>query len=273
MKPRSLLVILSLTLFALSTTPLASGQATKPDAPTQANDKPEKIIQQAIAAVGGNAYLNIRTSIGRGLFTPYKDGAPGVPSKFVDYIVFPDKERTEFTSSGIRTIQTNTGNTGWIFDGAGKTLKDQKANQIEDFKIGMLTSVESLLRGGWRKLGATLSYAGRREASLGYRNETVRLTYPDGFWVEFEFGAKDGLPAKVVFQRKHENPDTGAMEQIPEEDHLLKLLTIDGVISPFVVDHFIKGVQTSRVNYETIEYNREVPDSLFTKPATIKGLK
>jgi hypothetical protein len=273
MKFRPLLISLSLILLALEGTPLASGQATKPYAPTAVNDKAERITQQAITAVGGNNYLSLRTVVGHGLFAPYQDGAPQVPSKFVDYIVFPDKERTEFNSSGGRVIQTNTGDSGWIFDGAAKTLKDQKANQIEDFKIGMLTSIENLLRGWWRKKGATLSYAGRREAGLGYRNETVRLTYPDGFWVEYEFGAKDGLPAKVVFQRKHKNADSGAMEDIPEEDHLLKLITIDGVTSPFVVDHFIKGVQTSRVSYDTIEYNRELPDSLFAKPATIKGLK
>jgi hypothetical protein len=40
-----------------------------------------------------------------------------------------------------------------------------------------------------------------------------------------------------------------------------------------VVDHFINGVQTSRISYEDIEYNRPLPDTLFTKPANIKSLK
>jgi len=58
-----------------------------------------------------------------------------------------------------------------------------------------------------------------------------------------------------------------------EEDRLEKPITIDGVTAPWVIDHFVAGKQISRITYESIEYNKPVPDSLFTKPATIKGLK
>src|SRR5437867_10221422 len=81
------------------------------------DDKAEKIIQRGLEAVGGNRYLGVRTVIARGLFSQYKDGVPDVPSKFLDYVVYPDKERTEFTSQGVRLIQTNFGGKGWIFDG------------------------------------------------------------------------------------------------------------------------------------------------------------
>ena len=42
---------------------------------------------------------------------------------------------------------------------------------------------------------------------------------------------------------------------------------------PFVVDHYTAGVQASRVNYESVEFNRPVPDSLFAKPADVKAVK
>ena len=217
--------------------------------------------------------MNIRTVIGRGLFAPYKDGAPEVPGKFVDYIVYPDKERTEFVSGGVRTILANSSGQGWIFDGMVKTLKDQKPEQLEDFKTSTRTGFENLLHGWWRKEGATIRYAGRREAGLARRNEAVRVTYPDGFWVEFEFAAKDGLPAKVIYKRKRKNPDTDESEEITEEDRLQKPITLEGIVTAFVIDHFSNGVQTSRASYDTVEYNRPIADSLFAKPANIKGLK
>ena len=195
------------------------------------------------------------------------------PHRFLDYIVFPDKERTEFTTQGIRVINTNTGATGWLYDGATKSLHDLKPEQIEDFKRAMRTSVENALRGWWRKEGATLSYAGRREAGLAKRNETVRITYPDKFWVEFEFGAKDGLPAKVIYKRTRAKADSDETEEITEEDRLAKPITISGVTAPYVIDHYIDGKQTSRINYESIEYNRSLPDSLFVKPANAKSVK
>jgi hypothetical protein len=160
-----------------------------------------------------------------------------------------------------------------LFDGATKTLNDMKPAQIEDFKRGMRTSVENLLRGWWKKEGATLSYVGRREAGVGRRNETVRLTYPDGFWIEYEFAAREGLPAKVIYKRTKKKADSEETEEITEEDRLAKPITVSGITAAWVVDHFINGVQTSRINFESIEYNTPLPDSLFLKPANIKALK
>ena len=42
---------------------------------------------------------------------------------------------------------------------------------------------------------------------------------------------------------------------------------------PFIVDHYRAGVQSSRVNYDAVEFNAQVPDSLFAKPADIKAIK
>lgn len=237
------------------------------------DEKAEKILQQAIQAMGGDRYLNVKTVIGRGFFTDYKDGVSGIPQRFVDYIVYPDKERTEFSGGGARLIQTNNQDKGWIFDSAAITLKDQTAEQLEDFRLATRTGVENLLRGAWRTQGAKLSYIGRREAGLARRNETVRLTYPDGFWIEYEFAAADGLPAKVLYQTKHKKPDTDEMDEIAEEDRLYKPITIDGVVAAYVVDHFRNGLQTSRINYESVEFNKPIADSLFAKPANIKAIK
>lgn len=235
--------------------------------------KAEAILQRAIAALGGNTYLSINTVVGRGFFTAFSEGLSQIPARFVDYIAYPDKERTEFTGEGIRVIQTNSGETGWLYDGATKSLSEMKGSQIEDFKRGMRTSVENLLRGWWRKENATLSYAGRREAGVGRRNETVRLTYPNGFWIEYEFAAKEGLPAKVIYKISKKKPDSDDTEEVTEEDRLAKPITIAGVTAPWVIDHYINGIQTSRVSYESVEYNTQLSDTLFAKPANIKGLK
>jgi hypothetical protein len=248
-----------------------AAQTEKPN-PT-ADERAEKIIQKTVLAMGGDRYLGVKTVIGRGFFTDYKDGVSTVPLRFVDYIVYPDKERTEFSGGGQRLIQTNTHDKGWVYDGAAITLKDQSAEQLEDFRLATRTGIENLLRGGWRAQGAKLGYVGRREAGVGRRNETVRLTYPDGFWIEYEFAAADGLPGKIVYQRKHKKPDSDEVEEESEEDRLYKLITIDGVVAPYVIDHFRNGVQTSRINYESVEFNKPVPDSLFAKPANIKAVK
>jgi len=263
-------------VIGLLTTSLAFAQT--PSTPETANQSPadnkaEAILNRAIEALGGTTYLNVRTVVGRGFYTTYQDGASLLPTRFLDYIAFPDKERTEFTANGIRVINTNNGSTGWLYDGATKSINDLKAPQIEDFKRGMRASFENLLRGWWRKEGATLTYLGRREAGLAKRNEAVRLVYSDGFWVEYEFGARDALPAKVIYKRTRTKADSEETEEITEEDWLAKPVAIEGVTAPFVIDHYIDGKQTSRINYESIEYNRTLPDSLFARPANAKAVK
>lgn len=237
------------------------------------DEKSQAIINRAIEAVGGQTYLNVQTVIGKGFYSEFKENVPQVPLKFFDYLVYPDRERTEFTQSGVKTIQTNDGDTGWMFDGAVKKISDQTPRQIEEFKRTMRTTMENLLKGWWRNEGGKVTYVGRREAGLAKRNETVRLTYPNGFWIEYEFGAKDGLPAKIIYKRSRKDLDSGDQVETTEEDLLLKFITEGGVSAPWVIDHYVDGKQTSRINYEQIQYNQHIPDSLFAKPADVKSIK
>ena len=241
--------------------------------PASIDDKSQQVIDRAIEALGGANYLNVQTVTAKGFYTTFRDGMSQLPARFLDYIAYPDRERTEFSGAGIRTIQTNVGDTGWMFDGAVKKISEQTPAQVEDFKRTMKTGLENLLRGWWKKDGGKITYAGRREAGLAKRNETIRLTYPDGFWIEYEFGAKDFLPAKIIYKRSRKDPDTGDMVETTEEDQLLKFIAIEGVTAPWVVDHFVNGKQTSRLNYEQVQYNQRFPDTLFAKPDNVKSIK
>src|SRR5215470_10011626 len=89
------------------------------------DEKSQQIMDRAIVTLGGPKYLGVQTVIGKGLFTSFKDGMTQLPARFLDYIEYPNRERTEFVGGGIRTIQTNTGDTGWRFDGAVKKISDQ----------------------------------------------------------------------------------------------------------------------------------------------------
>ena len=48
------------------------------------------------------------------------------------------------------------------------------------------------------------------------------------------------------------------MVGMTEEDQLFKFITMDGVTAPWVVDHYINGKQTSRINYESVQYNQTI---------------
>ena len=226
----------------------------------------EAFVQKAVEKLGGEKYLNVKSQIGRGRFSTMREGVTVSSQTFFDVIVFPDKERTEFKNNGVKFTQTNTGSTGWIFDGEQDIVRDQTEIQVANFKRGIRTSLDNLLRGGWRG-DADLTYVGRRPASLGKRNDVVKLKYEDGLAVEFEF-ADDGTPQKAIY--KTTNADG---EEVTEEDRYAQFIEVNGVRTPYIIDRFTNGKPTSRINYETVEFNRQIPDPLFAKPATAKEAK
>jgi len=230
------------------------------------DEKAEAIVKKAVENLGGEKYLQVKSLIGRGKFHQIRDGIPLTYQTFIDVII-EDNERTEFKSGGIKNIQTNSGDRGWVFDGAADVLKDQTESQIENFKRGIRVSLDHLLRGSWRGK-ATLSYVGKREAGLAKRNEVVKLVFDDGLTVEFEFSSSDGMPEKALY--KYKTPDG---DELREEDRYAQFVDIQGVKAPFIIDHYINNTHTSRINYESMEYNKNIPDSIFAKPSGIKELK
>lgn len=229
--------------------------------------KADEVVSRAIVNLGGNRYLHVKSQIGKGKFSIIRDGAVVSFQSFVDIIVFPDKERTEFKGGGSRMTQVNSGETGWVYDGDQELLKDQNETQLAGFKQSIRTSVDHLLRGHW-KGEADLIYVGKRPATLGKRNEVVRLTYKDGFTVEFEFASEDGLPQKALYKRL--GPEK---EEIKEEDRYAQFVDVGGIKAPFIVDRFTNGKPSSRINYESLEYDKKIPDGIFAKPANLKEAK
>lgn len=233
----------------------------------QTDEKAEAILKLALQYIGGNNVLQVKNQVSTGYFTVFKGGVADLPNAFVDVISYPDKERTEFKQMGNKVIQTNSGEKGWIFDGGTQNIREQSSEEVENFKRGIRTSLDSLLRGEWRTKGATLSYVGKRQASLGKRNDVIKLTYADGFVVEYEFSA-EGIPMKSLYKKK--NDEDG---EVLEEDRYAQFVEVQGIKVPFIIDRFSSGKQTSRINYEKIEFNKNVLDTIFDKPNDVKQLK
>lgn len=229
--------------------------------------KAEAILALAVKNLGGNTYLQVRSQIGRGKYSVLRDGGVVSFQSFIDVIVFPDKERAEFWGGGTKTVQSNSGSTGWVYDGEQDLIKVQNAGQIANFKQGTRTSLDNLLRGGW-KGEAEISYVGKRAATLGKRNDVLKLIYKDGFVVEFEFASEDATPQKALYKRTTSDGD-----ELNEEDRYAQFIDVGGIKAPFIIDRFSAGRQSSRINYETIEYNKSISDAIFAKPTNPKDLK
>lgn len=251
-----------LALFIAASAVFSTAQTTG-----NADEKSRVVIAKAVQVMGGDKYLQIKTQVSKGRYTLLGDRGVISSQTFVDVISFPDKERTEFKGGGARTIQTNSGTSGWIYDSDLDVVKLQTPQQIANFKQSLRTSLDYLLRGHWHS-EAELTYAGRRPGmNLGKRNDVLKLAFNDGFSVEFEF-ADDGTPQKAVYKRTN-----AAGEELKEEDRYAQFVDVAGINTPFIVDRFTDGRQASRINYDSVEFNKPIPDSIFAKPANPKEAK
>src|SRR5688572_15330698 len=103
----------SIFLFILAFAALANAQtaAARPD------ERAEAVLAKAVKNLGGDRYLRVTSQVGRGKFSVIRENVVVSFQTFLDIIVFPDKERTDFRGGGSRTIQGNSGDAGWVYDG------------------------------------------------------------------------------------------------------------------------------------------------------------
>jgi hypothetical protein len=264
-KFKPLFIIVSSIILLTSSTLFAQNNFEKTTTENEL-EKARSVMSKAVSQLGGEKYLKVQTLVGEGRFSVLKDGKISSFQSFIDIIIYPNKERTDFTEKGSKTVQVNTGETGWIYEEFLEKFGDQNKDQIENFKRSMKTHFDYLLRNRWQG-EAELIYVGRRPASLGKRNDVLKLSFEGGFEIEYEFNDK-GLPMKVVYNRMNtEN------QAIKEETRYARYTNYQGIMMPSIVDHFTDGKHVYRVAYETIEFNRSIPDTIFEKPENPKKLR
>src|SRR5688572_12503436 len=92
--------------------------------PAEAQDRGRTILNETIAALGGQAFLDVKDIQSTGRFFMFTKGELSGADYFTDYIKYPDMERTEFGRDKKKlSVQINKGEEGWVL--ADKEVKPQ----------------------------------------------------------------------------------------------------------------------------------------------------
>jgi hypothetical protein len=239
-------------------------------AAAQDENDPEKaaaLIRDAIKARGGDAYLKIHTTVSRGQYSPFEKGASDAPMPVVDYIIYPDRERTEFSKGDSKYIQTNSGATGWVYEAKQKMIRDQTEEQIKVGQQSLRYDLDNLMRRASQEAGAKLVYVGRREVWRNTFSEAVRIDFSDGASVTLHFDPRAKLPLMIEYKTITEGKTSN------EQARYFRWADFHGVQFPTIVDVYHEGIQSARYSVDSVEFNVEVPEKLFAKPVNIKEVK
>ena len=244
------------------------GRSAAPQEPEE-NDpvKAAALVRDAVAARGGEAFLKVTTVESHGQYTPYEKGVSGDPTPFVDYIVYPGRERTEFGKGDSKFIQTNSEDANWVYDGSQRMIRDQKEEQVKQFQQGVRYDLDNLLRTASKQSDVKLVYLGRREAWRNTFSEALRVDFADGGTATLHFDLRSKLPMMVEYKT------VGEGGTLNNEVRYFRWVDFSGIKFPTIQDSYREGKQTARVSFDTVSVNVSVPDKLFAKPSNIKEVK
>jgi len=238
----------------------AAAQTQNPELllPEQSAAKAKQLVQQAIQALGGDAYLNVRdvTCSGRASQFGHSGELTGY-EEFFDYTKLPDKERTEFSSKR-NIIEVYNGDKGWILDRGGvqeapeEALREREDNQKKD--------IDAILRTRIKEPGMIPRYAGPDVVDLK-EADWVELVDSEGRTIRIAFDHATHLPLrKVVITR-----DPSTRLRMEEKEYYSNYHTIQGLETPFQSAADRNGLKISQVFIKECQYNTGLSDSLFTK--------
>jgi outer membrane lipoprotein-sorting protein len=238
---------------------LAAASLLSPAA-TPAQSQARLLADQMVESLGGESFLQVREIHTAGRYFSFSKGELSGADFFVDYIRFPDSERTEFGREKNKTITINKGTEGWLINTREKQVEPQPAGQTEDFAIGFKTSFDYILRFVLNHPQSTIQSLGNEIIDFR-RADVLEVRDPAKNLIRFYIDRTSKLPVKMQVRR--------ANERDVREELFANWHRIDGIMTPMFVSRSTDGQKTMEIRLETAAYNSGLSDSLFT-PAVPK---
>ena len=247
------------TAIALGTNPLhAAAQDDQFLMPEQSAAKAKQVLNEAIQALGGDAYLNVRdvTCTGRIGQFDHSGELTGF-GHFIDYSVPPLKERQENLPKR-NIISVYNGNEGWELDRGG--VSDAPRADLADFTEGAKKDIDNILRHRIHEPGMTFRYGGTDLVDLKPA-EWVELVDTDNRTVRIAFATSTHLPNREVSETR--DPKTQMKSE--EIDYYSNYHPMGNIQTALQLTRERNGIKLFQAFFDKCDYNTNLSDALFTK--------
>jgi outer membrane lipoprotein-sorting protein len=231
--------------------------------PDESAAKAKQILQQLITAMGGQRYLQLKTSECEGRYAQF--GHNGDTSGYMQAKVFwnyPDKFRIEYGKKG-NIVDVFAGAQGWTLDRDGAS--EEPATSVTDFQEGLSRNVNNLLRERINEKGMLLRYGGTAVAELKVVD-----------WVEIT-DTEDRTFRLAVEQSTHllvrsevKTVDNETRERRQDVAIYSNYQLKDGVQMPMQISRERDGRRLNQAFFSSCEANPQLPADFFTKEALEK---
>jgi hypothetical protein len=218
--------------------------------------KAKALIDQAIQALGGQAYLTLRDREQQGRIYGFHHGrASGAGGLFWGFSEFPDKERIELTKE--RDIaELYVGNKGYELTYKGAHPLDKK--DLEDYMRRRRFSLETVLRTWVNDPGVVLMFDGFAIAAQ-HPSQQVTLINSENESVTLYLDSETHLPVKKSFSWR----DPVDRQKNLEEEVYENYRAVSGVMAPYNVTRFFNGDMASQRFLNSVTVNQGLDEAMF----------
>jgi hypothetical protein len=255
---RSLAIVVTIAFACIVAPTRAVAQEPDVLTPDQSSAKAKQILQQAIAGLGGPAYLNVKDLTLEARLGQFDhSGQLRGYAKIIDITQPPLKDRTEnLPKRNIITVRN--GDKGWDLDRGGvseATITDM-ATYEEDIK----KDIDNILRNRIKEPGMIFRYAGLDVVDY-QESDWVELVDSENRTFRIAVSRSTHLPVRKVVDTR----DANTRMRSEEIEYYSNYHPINGIQSAFQITRERNGIKIYQVFFDKFEYNTGVSDSLFTK--------
>lgn len=240
--------------------PRANAQDSQVLLPEQSTAKAKQIMQQAIDALGGKAFLDVRDVTCTGNLSQFDHaGQLSGFEKFIDYSKPPSKDRTENLPQR-NEIDVFNGDQGWNLDRGG--VSSEPASLIAQHQDDVAKSLNNILRHRINDPDMDIRYAGQDIVELK-QVDWVQLMDPQDRTIRIAFDRATHLPVQKIVESR----DPRLHVNTTEVEYYSLYYDANGVQTPKQIARERNNMKVYQVFFDKCEYNTGLQDSLFTKQA------
>lgn len=253
-----IVAVMLLAAVWLAAAPRMSAQEDENMMPDQSAAKAKQLIQEAITALGGPAYLNVHDVTCTGHLGDFEhSGDLAGFEHFIDYSEPPTKDRQENLPKR-NLIEVYNGDKGWTLDRGG--VSEAAPTDVARFQADTKIDLDNILRHRIHEPNMIFRYAGPDVVDLK-EADWVEMVDSDNRTIRIAFARDTHLP----IQKKVEIRDSRTQMKSEEIEYYSLYHPIDGVETPFQITRERNGMKVFQVFFDKCNYNTGLADSLFTK--------
>ena len=238
----------------------STGQAIPAD---QANtQKAKAVLDQAIHALGGEAYLKAKDMSQEGRAYSFHHGEPNsVGTLFWRFRKFPDRDRIELTKKR-DVIEIYNGDKG--YEVTYKGIRNlQGKDELDPYLRRRHFSLDSVLRDWLSEPGIALFYEGQTVAAQKEAEQvTVMNAHNEAVTLDFDLATH--LPVKKSFSWR----DPVDKQRNVEEEIFDNYRSVSNIMTPFDTTRFFNGEMAAQTFLTSVSFNQGLSGSLFDPQAS-----